>query len=287
MFFIWREYWCVEADHLERGGRTEWNLQYMGISQFTTVENYNLTPYNVVISDQVKASVKIDLLPTDLYALLFALNFVFYRNRGCKEYMPHVDIPVWGGRDILRLKRVLPVGRAESPSDYLGVYITVLSSASVKKHLKLSGITKILGNKLPAEATEGIFIPHCNVPKFAGLIVRTFDAIYLNAEINAQYHATLQVVARKITENPNFTREEYYWNVLDSFFGLDVSPSCRLPSYYVLRIFHREYLCEPYSLYYTDRCTCVDCKRVEEVEEDSDSDSEIETLDYGSDNDDI
>merc|ERR1711872_149029 len=125
--------------------------------------------------------------------------------------MPHVDISVWGGRDVLRLKRVVPIGTSKTSSDYLGVYISVLSSASVKKHLQLSGISKILGNKLPAEATEGIFISHNNVPKFAGLIVRTFDAIYLNAEINAQYHATFQVVARKITENPNFTRGEYYW----------------------------------------------------------------------------
>lgn len=272
------------ADHLERGGRTEWNLQFMGISQLTTVENYNLTPYNVVLSDHAKPCVKIHLLPSDLYAFLFALNFLFYRNRGSNEYMPHVDIPVWGGRDVLRLKRVVPIGTSKTSSDYLGVYISVLSSASVKKHLKLSGISKILGNKLPAEATEGIFISHNNVPKFAGLIVRTFDAIYLNAEINAQYHATFQVVARKITENPNFTREEYYWCVLDCFYGLDVPLSMRLPSYYVLRIFHKEYLCETYSIYYSDSCTCVDCKRVEEVEVDSDSDSEIETLDYGSEN---
>ena len=125
--------------------------------------------------------------------------------------------------------------------------------------------------------------------KFAGLIVRTFDAIYLNAEINSQYHATLQVVARKLKDNSNFTREQYYWCVLDSFFGLDVPPSCRLPSFYVLRLFHREYLCETYSLYYSDRCTCVDCSKVELVgvqeeivieEEDDDTDSEIDTLEY-------
>ena len=275
------------ADHLERGGQTVWSLQFLGISHFTKVENYNLTPYNVVLCDQNKPSVKIDILPTDLYALLYSLSFVFARNRS-NEYIPHVDMCVWGGRDTLRLKRVLPID-PESSSDYLGVYITVLASTSVKKHLKLSGISKILGHKLPAEGTEGIFIPHSIVPKFAGLIVRTFDAIYLNAEINSQYHATLQVVARKIKENPNFTREDYYWSVLDSFFGLDIPPSCRLPSFYVLRLFHREYLCETYSLYYSDRCTCVDCNKSEvvlkeeEEEEEEESDSEIETLDYGSD----
>ena len=148
-----------------------------------------------------------------------------------------------------------------------GVYITIVSSSSAKKLIKLSGFGKILGHKRPRAVIEeqGIFIPQRFVSKFAGLIVRTFDAIYLNAEINSQYHATLKVVARKIKEMPNFTREDYYWSILDSFFGLDVSPSCRLPSFYVLRLFHREYLCETYSLYYSDRCNCVDCTKVEEV----------------------
>ena len=276
-----------DADHLERGGQTVWTLKFFDISHFTLVENYNLTPYNVVLCDQKKPTVKIDLLPTDLSALLYTLSFIFTRDKNNK-YISHVDVPVWGGRDVLRIHRVLPIV-PESSSDYLGVYIKVLSSTSMKKHLKLSGISKILGQKLP---TEGIFIPQSYVSRFAGLIVRTFDAIYLNAEINSQYHATLQVVARKIEENPNFTREDYYWSVLDSFFGLDVPPRCRLPSFNVLRLFHREYLCETYSLYYSDRCKCVECSKVqveeeeeivEEEEEDEEEFSDIEILDYGSD----
>ena len=284
-----------DADQLERGGRTEWKHQRMDITHFTVVENYNLTPYNIVLADSKRPSVKIDLLPTDLYSLLYSLSFVFARNKNNK-YIPHVDVSVWGGRDVLRLQRVLPK-EPESPSDYLGVYITVLSSTSVKKHLKLSGIGKILGHKLPRIVTEdqGIFISQHIVPRFALLIVTTYDSIYLNAEINSQYHATLQVVARKIKEMPNFTREDYYWAVLDSFYGLDVPPTCKLPSFYVLRLFHKEYLCEPYSLYYSDRCTCVECGKagqtqvqeeiVEEEEElvEDDTDSEIDTLEYGSD----
>ena len=85
-----------DADQLERGGRTEWVLQFLDISQFMVVENYNLTPYNVVLSDPKNPSVKIDLLPTDLYSLLYSLCFVFARNKN-KEYIPYVDTPVWGG----------------------------------------------------------------------------------------------------------------------------------------------------------------------------------------------
>ena len=188
-----------------------------------------------------------------------------------------------------------------SPSDYLGVYIKVLSSASVKKHLKLSGIAKILGHKLPGTEDQGIFIRQRSVTRFAALIVRTYDAIHLNTEINSQYHATLQVTARKIKQMPNFTREEYYWCVLDSFFGLDVPTNSKLPSFYVLRLFHRDYLCETYSLYYSEKCKCVECgkagllqaqrENVEEEEEEQEqeqqeedgTDSEIETLEYGSD----
>ena len=47
-----------------------WTLKFLDISYFTSVENYNLTPYNVILSDKNKPHVKIDLLPSDLYALL-------------------------------------------------------------------------------------------------------------------------------------------------------------------------------------------------------------------------
>ena len=85
----------------------------------------------------------------------------------------------------------------------------------MKKHLKLSGIAKILGHKLPGTEDQGIFIRQRSVTRFAALIVRTYDAIHLNTEINSQYHATLQVTARKIKQMPNFTREDYYRCVLD------------------------------------------------------------------------
>ena len=85
-----------DADRLEKGGRTEWLLRFMDIPQFMLVENYNLTPYNIVLSSPESPSVKIDLLPTDLYSLLYSFCFVFARNKK-KEYIPYVDTPVWGG----------------------------------------------------------------------------------------------------------------------------------------------------------------------------------------------
>ena len=285
------------ADLLENGGRTEWIIRFMELPQFMIVENINLSPYNIVLYSVDSPTVKIDLLPTDLYSLLYSLRFVFAKNKN-KEYIPYVDLPVWGGRDVLRLSRVLPEKPPPvSPSDYLGIYIKVLSSSSVKKRLKLSGIAKILGNKIPDAEPQGIFIRQRTVTRFAALIVRTFDAIHLNAEINSQYHATLQVAARKIELNPNFTREEFYWCVLDSFFGLEIPKKSKLPSFYVLRHFHRDYLCEPYSLYYSERCKCVECGKAgvqqaqrgnvqqeqQEEEEEDGTDSEIETLEYGSD----
>ena len=291
-----------DADLVEKSGITEWFIRFLDLPQYMIVENYNLSPYNVVLYDVDTPSAKIDLLPTDLYSLLYSLRFVFAVNKN-KEYIPYVDLPVWGGRDILRLSRVLPENPPPvSPSDYLGVYIKVLSTSSVKKRLKLSGIAKILGNKIPGTDGHGIFIRQRAVTRFAALIVRTYDAIHLNAEINSQYHATLQVTARKIEQMPDFTREDYYWCVLDSFFGLDVPTSSKLPSFYVLRLFHRDYLCETYSLYYSERCKCVECgkagllqaqrENVEEEEEEEEeqeqeeedgTDSEIETLEYGSD----
>ena len=289
-----------DADLVEKNGITEWFIRFLDLPQYMIVENYNLSPYNVVLYDVDTPSAKIDLLPTDLYSLLYSLRFVFAVNKN-KEYIPYVDLPVWGGRDILRLSRVLPeTPPPVSPSDYLGVYIKVLSTSSVKKRLKLSGIGKVLGNKIPGTDGHGIFIRQRAVTRFAALIVRTYDAIHLNAEINSQYHATLQVTARKIELMPNFTREDYYWCVLDSFFGLDVPNKSKLPSFYVLRLFHRDYLCETYSLYYSERCKCVECgkagllqaqrENVEEEEEEEEqeqqedgTDSEIETLEYGSD----
>ena len=57
-------------------------------------------------------------------------------------------------------------------------------------------------------------------------------------------------------ENPGYSKEDYYWYVMEAFYGLEDKDINKLPAYYVLKLFVKAYLCEKYSLYYDPFCSC-------------------------------
>ena len=98
-------------------------------------------------------------------------------------------------------------------------------------------------------AGNGIFVSHLDVGRLMHLLVKANEAVQLQCEIRAQNYATFQIASRRANENPGYSREDYYWYVLDAFYALKVKEKNKLPAYYVLRLFMKSYLCEIYSLY--------------------------------------
>ena len=92
--------------------------------------------------------------------------------------------------------------------------------------------------------------------------MQTEDTLQLQYEVLAQRYATFEIVARKMKDIPNYSKEDYYLTTMNTFFGLQVKEEDRLPAYFVLRDFIEKYLCEFYALYFNHTCRCVHCKSV-------------------------
>ena len=77
----------------------------------------------------------------------------------------------------------------------------------------------------------------------------------------AQQYAINELVPQKLSQRSISNREEFYWLVLEMFYGLDVDDLNRLPASFVLRDFLLLYLCDKYALYYNPSCVCDDYLR--------------------------
>ena len=115
---------------------------------------------------------------------------------------------------------------------------------------------------MKSKNTQAIFVPTSSVESFQAMLMKTKDTLQLQYEVLSQQYATFEIVARKMKDLPTHSKEDYYWSVMNTFYGLQVKEEDRLPAYFVLRDFIEEYLCEYYALYFNEKCKCIQCRDV-------------------------
>ena len=108
----------------------------------------------------------------------------------------------------------------------------------------------------PYDLSDGILMSLNEAVTFAHLLNKANTCMKTLYEIKVQRYATYVLVSKIINEKPHFSKKDYYWMVLESFYSLDVQEKYRLPAYIVLSDFFKDYFFEPYSLYYHLYCIC-------------------------------
>ena len=249
--------WCASSE-VKSGGEGAICRKHSIMSPrcpiYCTIQSCNSTPYSVVISDNTNPNVSIDFQPGELIALLTIIKKIFKKNT---EEDLTVDVPVWGGRDTLRITRNLEDYCDEGcECPYYGIAMGQINFKINRKRIRDVGYNEKI---IPTVAVESLYISHENVNRFIYIMEKTSAVLQLQWEIRAQNFATFRMVSKKINENPKYTKEEYYWFVMDSFFSLDVSDNNKLPAYFVIRDFFKKYLCQKYSLYSDEVCICDQC----------------------------
>ena len=106
------------------------------------------------------------------------------------------------------------------------------------------------------DLSDGILMSLNEAVTFAHLLNKANTCMKTLYEIKVQRYATYVLVSKIINEKPHFSKKDYYWMVLESFYSLDVQEKYRLPAYIVLSDFFKDYFFDPYSLYYHMYCIC-------------------------------
>ena len=239
---------CFSKDE-SGGGNARSALVHPKCDIYTSIQCFNTSPYSVFLWSK-KSSFHANFQPSDLYDVIQSIKHSLNYN-----YPDKIDVPVWGGREIIRTTRV-----PDTKTPFIsGVRISVINSSLLKKRASDLGIKEHLLANLPLEDGDSIEVTSSVVKHLLHLLLKTNEAVQLLYEIHAQHFATFQIASRKVAENPGYTKEEYYWYVMDAFYALDVKERNKLPAYYVLRLFIKDYLHEKYSLYYDPFCSCNLC----------------------------
>ena len=238
-----------------RTGEAECKIEYPDYCVHTWLTTYNSAPYSVILNESCMENLRIDFQATDIEAVYRGIS----RVSKCAEIcicVPHCeplvsvfDVPVWGGRDTLRFTKTQKDG-VDS-----GFKIGQVNYRRNEKVLKGAGIEKLN----PMIRIDALFVPAACANIFRQLLLLTNNAIQMHYEVRAQQYATFEYVARQLRQIPSYTREEYYWLVMNTFFGLEIEEDKKLPAYYVLREFLEGYFCETYALYYNNKCFCAHC----------------------------
>ena len=231
------------------GGNAMSALVYPKCDIYASIQCFNTSPYSVSLWSKKKTSFYANFQTSDLYAVIQSI-----KQSQDYNYPAKIDVPLWGGREIIRFTRVANKEKALIS----GVRISVINSSLVKKRASDLGIKEHLLTKLPLDGVS-IEVSSSAVKPLLYLLLKTNRAVRLQYEIHAQHFATFQIASRKVAENPGYTKEEYYWYVMDAFYALDVKDRNKLPAYYVLRLFLKAYLHEKYSMYYDPFCSCNLC----------------------------
>ena len=230
------------------GGNAMSALVHPKCDIYASIQCFNTSPYSVSLWSK-NTSFRANFQASDLYKVIQSIKHSQDYN-----YPDKIDVSLWGGREIMRFTRVADKEKALIS----GVRISVINSSLLKKRASDLGIKEHLLTKLPLDGVS-IEVTSSAVRQLLYLLLKTNEAVQLQYEIHAQHFATFQIASRKVAENPGYTKEEYYWYVMDAFYALDIKDRNKLPAYYVLRLFLKAYLHEKYSLYYDPYCSCNLC----------------------------
>ena len=138
----------------------------------------------------------------------------------------------------------------------IGFCLCQVNKKMNRRTLLKSGIDTKIFKSIPVQST---FVSTSNIAKFRYMLMQTEDTLQLQWEVLSQQYATFEIVARKLKDLTTYSKEEYYWTVMNTFYGLQIKEEDRLPAYFVLRDFLEQYLCEHYALYFNQKCKCVQC----------------------------
>ena len=102
---------------------------------------------------------------------------------------------------------------------------------------------------ITSECSDSLALTHENARELVKVLLMMKACMSYLYEIRAQRLATFKIVSEKMQDDPNPTKEDYYWYVISSFFSLKVKERNSLPACIVLGDFFYEYTDEHYSLY--------------------------------------
>ena len=197
--------------------------------------------------------VRLEFRHSELFLIIEALSRLLPIN--IEEPEMGIDVPVWGGRDLIRICVVIKK-RPNGDFEFIGLALTQVNLSESRRRVRSVGFSE---KTIPVIPVEGLRVSSTNVRSFMYLLQRANESINLHWEIAAQQYATFKMAAKRTRLNPSYTKEDYYWYVIEAFYSLEVKWRDQIPAYYVLGDFLKGYLCEDYCIYYSGTCDCERC----------------------------
>lgn len=188
---------------------------------------------------------KLDFPPIHLKNLLGAISDVLTGKEDLKT------IYIKGKQTIITVKAVI-----RDNESVMSIYQENSVSDMRKRALAMGFPKNFPLPPQPYDLSDGILMSLEDAVTFAHLLNKINMCMKTLYEIKVQRYATHVLVSKIINEKPHFSKKDYYWMVLESFYSLDVQERYRLPAYIVLSDFFKDYFFEPYSLYYHLYCIC-------------------------------
>ena len=242
-------------DNSERTrGQSTSTVRYPRCPVYCEVNSSGCSPYSVhLVEEGPRKDVRIEFRPTELFSILKALSRLLPIN--IEEPGVEIDVPVWGGKELIRICKVIRKG-PNGGFEFIGFGLTQVNLSENRRRVRNVGFSE---KTIPVIPVDGLLVSSTNVRSFMHLLRKANESINLHWEIAAQQYATFQMAAKRACLNPSYTKEDYYWYVMESFYSLEVKWEDQIPAYYVLGDFLKDYLCEEYCLYYCASCNCDLC----------------------------
>ena len=169
--------WCVSSDmqSVGQGGSSrEHTIRNVRCPVFCTIRSYNTTPYSVVLSEGTEPDASIDFQPHELIGLLTAIKKLIRNNT---EENLSVDMPVWAGRDTVRITRHLEDYCDEGcDCAFYGIAIAQMNFKINRKRIRDAGFSEKL---IPTISVESLYISHENVNRLIHLMEKTSAVLQL------------------------------------------------------------------------------------------------------------
>ena len=143
------------------------------------------------------------------------------------------------------------------PARFLSAWKLTNINDHLKKRIKLFPVGPdffLFSNPI----LTGLFVPASYAKIIRHILLITNKVVKLQWEVLTQQHATFAFI-NKVSSFSSYNREQYYWLVMNTFFGLEINHNNKLPASYVLREFLQNYFCQKYALYNNPKCSCENC----------------------------
>ena len=235
-------------------GQSTITVRYPRCPVYCEVNSSAGSLYSVHLVEEGRGKdVRLEFRHSELFLIIEALSHLLPIN--IEEPEMGIDVPVWGGRDLIRICVVIKK-RPNGDFEFIGLALTQVNLSENRRRVRSVGFSE---KTIPVIPVDGLLVSSTNVRSFMHLLRKANESINLHWEIAAQQYATFKMAAKRTCLNPLYTKEDYYWYVMEAFYSLEVEWQDQIPAYYVLGDFLKDYLCEEYCLYYCANCNCDLC----------------------------